>query len=348
MPLIPSPRVHFVKTDLSRTWPDIGMFDEVSVERRDVAVRLRGGTNSWLVQSYLQLSRALPALGIECTIGEGFIEGAVNIAHRDTLSRFRLAYLRCFVIGLRADRPPLLMCDFEVLQNELDEDDAYHAGIPLWPQPGLEPRNAVRGDTIERVAYFGRTGTAASWLQDVGFIERLRQLGVSFEIRDDRWYDYSDVDLILAHRLEAPVMLRHKPPSKLINAWLAGTPALLGDEPAFVNLRRSSLDYLSINSPNDVYEAIARLKNQPGLYQAMVANGQVRGHDYSARALRQRWIDLLSSRILPDYQSRPDAKRLSGLAKLCAAYLRQRSETRSFRARYAIERQEIAQLEAPS
>ena len=346
MAVIPIPRVHFVKTDLSRTWPDIGLFGEASVEEREVAVRLRGGTNSWLVQSYLQLSRALPERGIDCTIGETFVDGAINVAHRDTLSRFRLAYLRCFVIGLRADRPPLMMCDFEVLQNEIDQNDSQHAGIPLWPQPGLVARDPERADKLERIAYFGRTGTAASWLRDPLFIERLRQLGVEFEIREDRWYDYHDVDLILAHRLEAPVMLRHKPPSKLINGWLAGTPALLGDEPAFACLRQSSLDYLTIEGPTDVYAAIARLRNEPGLYQAMVANGLVRGHEYSARALRQRWVDLLSTRILPGYQSRPDAKRLSGLVPLVSAYLEQRSETRAFRARYVNERQQIARSEA--
>jgi hypothetical protein len=336
-----SSRVHFVKTDLSRTWPDIGLLDESSVEQPEVALRLRGGTNSWLVQTYLQLSKALPERGVECTIGENFVHGAVNIAHRDTLSRFRRAYLHCFVIGLRADRPPLMMCDFEILQNEIEPDGQYHSGIPLWPQPGIIPRDSAREINIQRIAYFGRTGTTATWFQGADFIARLGELGVTFEVREDRWNDYSDVDLILAHRLEAPVMLRQKPPSKLINAWLAGTPALLGDEPAFVNLRRSSLDYISVENPEQVLAAVTRLKNEPGLYQAMVANGQVRSHDYSARALRKRWVELLTTRILPEYQSWPESKRLSGWGALVRAYLRQRSKTRQFRARYALERQKF-------
>ena len=123
-------------------------------------------------------------------------------------------------------------------------------------------------------------------------------------------------------------MVAHKPPSKLINAWLAHTPALLGDEPAFVNLRRSPLDYLSVSSPADVTTALLRFKNEPQLFHDMVRNGVERGRDYNASALRERWLDLLLTRIIPGYRLAPHAKRLSGLMALSQAFVQQKSLTR--------------------
>ena len=154
-----SPHVHFVKTDVSSTWPDIGQLDDRDIDVAEVAARLRGGTNSWLVQTYLQLARRLRGEGVICTIGEQFLPAAVNIAHRDTLSRLRFAYLDCYVIGIRADRAQIKLCDFEILQNEIEPDNDVQMGIPLWPQPGILPRRAERADRIECIAYFGRTGT---------------------------------------------------------------------------------------------------------------------------------------------------------------------------------------------
>jgi hypothetical protein len=75
---------------------------------------------------------------------------------------------------------------------------------------------------------------------------------VSFEARTQRWYEYVDVDLALGYQHEAPTMLAFKPASKLINAWLAEVPPLLGPEPAYQNLRRSELDYLPVDSGRDV------------------------------------------------------------------------------------------------
>ena len=334
----PLPHVHFVKTDVTATWPDIGQLDDRDVDVAEVAARLRGGTNSWLVQTYLQLARRLREAGVTCTIGERFQPGAVNIAHRDTLSRVRFAYLDCFVIGLRADRAQLKLCDFEVLQNEIEPDTDVQIGIPLWPQPGILPRRVERAGKIECIAYFGRTGTAAPWLESARFQEQIGALGARFEIREKRWFDYQDVDVILAHRLEAPVMVAHKPPSKLINAWLAHTPALLGDEPAFQNLRRSPLDYLSVSSPADVVSSLLRFKNEPRLFEEMVRNGAKRSGDYNAAALRERWLKLLLNRVIPGYLAAPHAKRLSGLIALSQAFVQQKNLTRRFRREYARQR----------
>jgi len=57
------------------------------------------------------------------------------------------------------------------------------------------------------------------------------------------WPDFREADLILAVRPGDRRRATNKPASKLVNAWLAGVPALLGPEVAYRELRRSELEW---------------------------------------------------------------------------------------------------------
>ena len=70
-----------------------------------------------------------------------------------------------------------------------------------------------------------------------------------------------------------PIVLETKPASKLVNAWAAGVPAMLGPEPAYRELRSSPLDFLETPAAEAVLDAIDRLRGEPGLYAAMAENG---------------------------------------------------------------------------
>jgi hypothetical protein len=90
---------------------------------------------------------------------------------------------------------------------------------------------------------------------------------------------------------------RSKPATKLVNAWQAGVPALLGPEQAFQELRRSELDYLEVASVAEAREAVLQLRRDPGLYRAMVENGLRRGEEFAPEALVPRWAGLLFETI---------------------------------------------------
>ena len=53
-------------------------------------------------------------------------------------------------------------------------------------------------------------------------------------------------------------------PSKLINAWLAGCPGILGPESAFQQLRESELDYIEARTVDDIVNAVAGETGLPG------------------------------------------------------------------------------------
>jgi hypothetical protein len=90
-----------------------------------------------------------------------------------------------------------------------------------------------------------------------------------------------------------------KPATKLINAWRAGAPAVLGPEVAYRELRRSELDYLEAASLAEARAAVERLAGDPQLYRAMVDNGHTRARELSFAATTGRWAELLFETLPP-------------------------------------------------
>jgi hypothetical protein len=330
-------QLQFVAPGLARRWPDLDALSAADVDRH--APRFRGGINDWIVQTYLLLKDSLAERGLHATIGETFARNAVNLAHRDSLNRLFVPYHRSYIVGVRADRPPLHLCRWQIVQNDLGSARPRTRYLPMWPQPGLIERDPARGARIESIVYFGRAGAAPAWFYDPRFHDALARLGVTFRVSEAQWFDYSNVDLVLAYRTEAVTLLRHKPASKLVNAWRAGTPALLADEPAYASLRRSPLDYVSIASPADVLAAVRDLRASPTRYQAMVANGLRRASEFSRDANRARWLEFLTADVLPD-ATRWTSERsalVDGWGAQVAALARQKLATKRFKRRVRVE-----------
>jgi len=95
---------------------------------------------------------------------------------------------------------------------------------------------------------------------------------------------------------------RYKPASKLVNAWWAEVPALLGPEPAFQELRQSPLDYFEIRSVEDVLRAVAQLKAEPDRYRAMTDNGRQRRVAFSTEQNLRDWVSLFEGKIAQSFQ----------------------------------------------
>lgn len=337
-------RMHFVARALASAWPDLADLTDDDVDAQ--AMRFRGGVNNWVVQTYLRLKSSLASAGIVATIGETLVPACVNIAHRDCLNRLLTPYFRSFVVGIRADRPPVFLCNVEVVQNDLQPRTARSAFVNFWPQPGLVARDARRGSRVERMAYFGRSSSLPAWFHDPAWHAALAAIGVTFEIREARWFDYADVDVVLAHRVEAPTMLRQKPASKLTNAWCAGVPALLSNEPAYASLRASDLDYIAIDSPTDVLAALQRLRAMPARYAAMAANGRSRGAAFSVAAVKAQWMRFLLFRVLPeavDWHARRHGVE-AGLAQI-RSIARQKLASKRFKRSVELELQQSSATE---
>jgi hypothetical protein len=169
----------------------------------------------------------------------------VSIVHRDDMNRFASDGHASYLVVVRADRAPVAACDIAIAQNalKLAPNERF---IPLWPQPGLVPRDPSRGTRVERIAYHGRTGTAPAWFGDPGFRRDLERRGLRFDVRESEWERYDDVDVALAIREELPGVLATKPATKIYNGWLSRVAVLAAPEPAYREVA-ARLDFLEVN-----------------------------------------------------------------------------------------------------
>jgi hypothetical protein len=298
MPLQPLPYpVSFFVHRVVAEWPEIFVDVNAPPSVDDWHWKYQEPAPCWVVQTYLQLRRR----GLDVHLSSQLQPGCINVIYRwDVGMRSRAD--RCFIVSCQSDSPRPWIGQLTVVQNPACVIDARRDFlIQHWPQPALVPRDPMRGTTLERLAFKGNVGNLWEGFRSDAFRAELAKMGIELTIathtadrRELRWHDYSLDDAVLAVRdlTEADYFL--KPASKLINAWLAGVPALLGPENAYQALRRSELDYFEVQTPDDALAALSRLKREPELYKAVVENGLTRAREVSVDQIAKCWRDLLA------------------------------------------------------
>lgn len=257
--------------------------------------RIVCGLDCWTLLTWARLCAA--DCPFEPVLVNRAVDGEVCVFHWDDASP-RMGVHRCFAVVVQADRPAPPLADMTVVQNGLSGETASRRRIPLWKQPGLIPRDPARGTRLETVAYFGSDQYEPEFVKDGAFQDALHRRGVRFVNRfQGNWHDYGDVDAVLAIRRCPPIVLETKPASKLVNAWAAGVPAMLGPEPAYRELRSSPLDFLETPAAEAVLDAIDRLRGEPGLYAAMAENGLRRAEAFTDQRITEKWIALLTEAL---------------------------------------------------
>jgi hypothetical protein len=288
-------RVNFIHGDINN-WRDVAASDSVHLSLDDLAPRIRMGREIWIIQAFYSMRQR----GYEVSLSDRMQPDAINVVHRDDLQRIRTP-IDAFLVTVRADRDPAFVSQFEIVQNQWSIWSPRDVYVPHWPQPGLVKRDPGRGTRVENIVFFGKEDHLARQFRSKAFREQLERRGMKLHLRSDNWWDYSDADVVIAVREGEPFYLQIKPASKLVNAWLAGCPAILGREAGYREMRRSELDYMEAVSVEGVLGAVDRLRCQPELFQQMIENGRSRAaaHDYEAVA--SAWEDVLFDRIQPQY-----------------------------------------------
>jgi hypothetical protein len=329
-------------------WRDLDAWTESDIDRN--ASRFRSGVDVWIVQTYLHVRDALAADGWKVTLSDRFEPGAICVAHWDELHRPRWIAPLSYLIGVRADRPPVLVADKIVRQNTLAPDDARTVGIPPWPQPGMRRRRPERGDDVRRVGYFGRMAQAPSFFSDPAFRAELASLGLEFVPSEHDWQDYSEIDVVIAFRTAPPSLLRHKPVTKLSNAWLAGVPAIVGPEPAYLQLREGGHDMRVANDAPGVIAELTRLVKDRAFYAAMRARAAERAQAFDVPALRDRWLAFFRERVAPAYSqwSAHESAPLRRYAWYVQTMLAERIAAKRFRAQIRAEQAAMGAHPSPA
>jgi hypothetical protein len=227
------------------------------------------------------------------------------------------------------------MCEMSIVQNKANVESDREILLPYWPQSGLLPRLRERGSRVENMAFKGRSFNLYRDFRSPEFVAELEGLGVRFEVHDELkspltdWSDYRTCDVILAVRDLTERDALVKPRSKLVNAWIAGVPAILGPEPAFRDLRESAMDFIEVKAPQEALNAIRRLKSEPLYYEQIVANGLRRAQEFSEDVIAQKWIDALADPVAERYARWLKSGKLARLAQFPIRSIRKKMADRS-------------------
>jgi hypothetical protein len=266
-----------------------------------------GGSSSWIVQTFLQLKLR----GLDVHLVPHYVAGKICVVSREELMKRQLMKhlpFQSYLVVCQQDRPRPLICQHRIVQNQLNVLEPTDHFLPHWSQPELRSRDVTRGNQLANLTFKGRWYYLPEPFKSPEFVTKLSSLGIQFSVLPEYevdltdWSDYSQADVLLATRSNVPTYLASKPPTKLINSWLAGCPALLGAEPAYQALRQSELDYIEVKTPEDVIAALQRLRESPELYAAMVENGKQRAKEFLPECTAQHWRDLLAGAIADGYK----------------------------------------------
>ncbi len=266
------------------------------------------GEYAWIVQTYLNLKAA----GFPCEITGTMPQEGIVLVHHNSLSFFLRPGPRLLLIYLKADKPPRPYAQLQVVQNSYEVEklpNSYY--MPHWPIPGLIPRDPARGDLFETIAYFGTGGNLTPELLDPSWEKTLSDMGLRWRFKGrNEWNDFSDVDAILAVRGFNTVPQSWdkeqgawKPPTKLFNAWLAGVPVLLGNEPAYRDQRQSELSYIEVNSLEETITQIKRLRDDKAFRCAIVENGREQVKQFGVKQTLEAWQMFFTDVAVPAYES---------------------------------------------
>lgn len=302
LPDFPYP-IYFVHGNLEK-WPEV-VSAAVPPDPDELHWKFFGGNNNWVMHTYLRLKRE--GLNVHLT-DKLQKESICVVAYFDLLLK-DLPY-GSYVVACRHDVARPAVCDHTIVQNPMNVQEPTDHHIHHWPQPGLIPRDPARGNEIRLMTYKGCESNLYEPFRHESFRNELQALGVEFHLAGKReaergglqWHDYSQDDLVLAVRDLTQQDYLSKPSSKLVNAWLSGTPALLGPEPAYRDLRRSDLDYMEVRSPQEALSAVKRLKDHPELYEAMRANCARRAEELNAATILERWHSVLAGPVTAGFE----------------------------------------------
>lgn len=298
-----------------------------AVPLAEASCRLWDRQGAWILQTFLRLRDA----GFPVVLDNAFKPDDVVVfgTGRGQTQPVEALLARgvqpWILVAVRADGPPSLLADFEIVQNQCFSDEKRIYFVQHWPQPDLIGRDASRGLTLQTVSYKGHPNNlhpgfkSDEWL---GFLES-RRLTWDVPAADGpfhaQWRDYRRTDIVVGLREGSARRHRNKPASKLANAWLAGSVAMLGPEPAYRQLRLSPLDYVEIRSVDDAIRWTDTFLSDRHLYQMYLERAAARASEVALTRVEERWQSLLFDQIPAAARRTGNRRRLPpGLSKVFA------------------------------
>lgn len=175
--------------------------------------------------------------------------------------------------------------------------------LPPLPQRGLIPRRPERYGRIRSLAWKGNPPSVHPDLLSPRWQEALAARGVHWWLDmpghtdgpDQAWHDFSEVDAVLCVRNpeHSGRWGASKPPTRVINAWVAGSVPFADREPGYLERASDGEDVLFVDSPWDCLGLIDRLNGDPHALVAMEQRCRARAEEFSVENVVARWREAL-------------------------------------------------------
>jgi len=205
------------------------------------------------------------------------------------------------VILIRSDLPieyPLIFIpDLEVMPNRLLAKNANQVFIPPIPQRGLIARDEERRDQIVNLTIKCNPENVPSSAHLI--LDQLKVIDPRFSLvidspeisdgSDNNWNDFSQVDISLILRPLTTISNDRKPPTRLINAWVAGTIPFVDPLPAYLELIRDGVDGFVIRETVNVASVMKVLVDNPEYRSEVFANARKRGEEFTVEKVIEEW-----------------------------------------------------------
>jgi hypothetical protein len=234
-----------------------------------------------------------------------YYAGFSSMAGQDRMvAKALLRKPRSTLILIRSDMPESyrfpLEPDLEVVPHPAFASVAADAvWLPPLPQRGLRPRLSERRPEHLVAAFKGNPENlhpflaTAEWsnaVEAVGFTW-LKDMPARSSGSDHTWHDFSEIDVVVALRPHAVgAGVNRKPPTKLINAWLAGCIPIVAREPACVALGRDGDDVLFADTPAAILAHLRALASNPRLVQHLRACIEERASEFEPHETYRAWL----------------------------------------------------------
>jgi hypothetical protein len=283
------------------------------------------GRFHWVLQTQIHLSAA----GMPARLTNQLDEPGVLYTHVDCLPYGTRPTTEQIIVAALVDKElPLPNAWLHITHNPAQRLPWFgrHQYMTPWPQIGLVSRNPARGDRFENVYFMGNSEHLHPHFRTEAFQNELGQLNLKLVVPSAKdWHDFSEADCVMAIR-NFGTENKHieRPALKLINSWLAGTPAILGHETAYREVGREGIDYLEASSEQMVLDALKRLSRDASFRRGVAAKGIERRAQFSDDSLKAHWAEIFEKLIFPQLH-RLNASRLLQYRELTLRKFRERA-----------------------
>jgi hypothetical protein len=166
--------------------------------------------------------------------------------------------------------------------------------IPLWVQPSIIPRSIERGYEISNVKFLGNIEQLNPAEKDKLY-SAISSCNLNFipVFNYNEWNDYSSCDIVLALRDFNNNPYYYKPFSKIVNAIMADTLVISGNESSSKYFKKHFYKQLPIvKTTNDLISSLNKIKDNPEAAFISLTSVKTKINQLSNEFLLYKWIDI--------------------------------------------------------